>query len=203
MVPNFLPLLALSTLLTTSGCISLFGDECNKCQKAINHMYEKMPENNCNPSWMEEAVDRINKDCPNSVSNFVVGTMVENCNNDGGLALCEVPEIFRVAVTVHNDTHMDGGENAIAAIFRFNQGDATTELLFAGETETVYFDAFDWMEYTVEWLSELDQTLTLLSSNERIDAHDSPSEWSNFRSRHVSLIWDESTSDYQFVFYDF
>ncbi len=53
-------------------------DECSACQSALNHMADKIKANNCNPSFMQNAWDRIRDDCGNRESH-AVGYLAENC----------------------------------------------------------------------------------------------------------------------------
>ena len=89
---KLLPLAALFLMFT--GC-SLFGDDCNKCQKAINHMHQNLAFQDCNPHTMENAVKRIQDDCDAATANAAIEGMVENCHAEGGIVLCEASELFQ------------------------------------------------------------------------------------------------------------
>jgi len=91
--------LAMRTLLATVVLMSLFlpacvGD-CSKCQKAIDHMCDKLPTTGCNPDLMENAVAGINEDCNTSNTSLYVGYMTEACifNYDNKCANCELTNL--------------------------------------------------------------------------------------------------------------
>ncbi|NBC03160.1 MAG: hypothetical protein GVY20_05575 [Bacteroidetes bacterium] len=52
-------------------------DECDQCQSSINHMYEKIDAQGCNPNTMQKAWDQIREDCDHFDS--AVGLMAETC----------------------------------------------------------------------------------------------------------------------------
>lgn len=53
-------------------------DECDKCQSSIDHMYEKIDAQGCNPNTMQKAWDQIREDCDHFDS--AVGLMAETCS---------------------------------------------------------------------------------------------------------------------------
>lgn len=56
-------------------------DQCSKCQSAINHMFEKIEVQACNPNTMQKAWDGIREECDHSDS--AVGLMAETCSLGG------------------------------------------------------------------------------------------------------------------------
>lgn len=54
-------------------------DDCEKCEEAVNHMKDKIAQNQCNPSFMENAVQRIKDDC-NDDANAYIYYMAEMCS---------------------------------------------------------------------------------------------------------------------------
>lgn len=67
--------------------------ECQVCQEAIDHMAEKIGDYACNPAYMQNAWDRINKDC-GVWGDTYVGYMTETCfyqNLD--IPECENPKL--------------------------------------------------------------------------------------------------------------
>lgn len=52
-------------------------DECDTCQSSIDHMYDKIDAQGCNPNTMQKAWDQIREDCDHSSS--AVGLMAETC----------------------------------------------------------------------------------------------------------------------------
>ncbi len=88
-LPMVLPMLLLP------GC-DLFGDECSKCQDAIDHMYYKMDDFNCDKSYMAEAQERIREDCDKAdfSANYIIDCLTENCMAQSLAApLCPSPGV--------------------------------------------------------------------------------------------------------------
>ena len=46
-------------------------DDCEKCNEAVNHMKDKIAQNQCNPSFMENAVQRVKDDCGDDASAYI------------------------------------------------------------------------------------------------------------------------------------
>lgn len=61
-----------------SGC-DLFEPDCGECQDAIDHMNEKIVQQNCDPYTMENAWNGIKEKCGNLADTYV-GVMAETCS---------------------------------------------------------------------------------------------------------------------------
>ena len=77
--------------LVLMSCEKEKESECTKCSSAIQHMADKIGQNNCNPNWMENAVNRIKEDCP-SRDIYIVGYLAEDCSfgYQGNLACTDI-----------------------------------------------------------------------------------------------------------------
>ena len=53
-------------------------DDCEKCNQAVNHMKDKIALNQCNPNFMENAVQRVKDDCGDDASAYIY-YMAEMC----------------------------------------------------------------------------------------------------------------------------
>lgn len=76
-------------------------DECDKCQSSIDHMYEKIEAQGCNPNTMQKAWDRIREDCDHSES--AVGLMAETCewNSFTARPSCGIPSADMFTNKIH------------------------------------------------------------------------------------------------------
>ena len=64
--------------------------ECDKCNDAIQHFISKLPENGCNPEYMENAIERINNDCDEVNAAITAAIAADACCNSTIPALaCE------------------------------------------------------------------------------------------------------------------
>ncbi len=54
-------------------------DECADCNSAISHMAGKIAQNVCNPSYMQDAWNKLKEDCGTYRGNLAAGYMAENC----------------------------------------------------------------------------------------------------------------------------
>lgn len=52
---------------------------CDNCQSAIQHMCDKIAQNNCNPDFMENALNRLQEDCGSAAGNIYAGYMSHTC----------------------------------------------------------------------------------------------------------------------------
>ncbi len=66
-------------------------DECDKCNAAIQHFVSKLPENGCNPEFMQNAVERINNDCDGEVNSAITAAIAADacCNSTIPALACE------------------------------------------------------------------------------------------------------------------
>lgn len=76
---KYISLLALVFLFTSCDEDE---DVCGECNSAIEHMYGKLEENNCNPDFMENAYQRIMEHCGVINANYVTGYMAHTCRHD-------------------------------------------------------------------------------------------------------------------------
>jgi len=60
-------------------------DPCEDCQKAIDHMCEKIQDNACNPQFMQNALDRLEDDCGVVSGRRFAGYMSHTCINESVL----------------------------------------------------------------------------------------------------------------------
>ena len=97
-------------------------DVCGECNDAIEHMYGKLEENNCNPDFMENAYQRIMEHCGVVNANYVTGFMAHNCQYDS--------DNFRAL----NCNEMDG-EQVIAKV-NINNVDINVTLLSVNQIVT-------------------------------------------------------------------
>jgi hypothetical protein len=70
-----LSLFSLSFLILT-GCDK---DGCKECQSSIDHMFDKIQGQACNPATMVNAVNSINNKCGATSGGIYVGFMAETC----------------------------------------------------------------------------------------------------------------------------
>jgi len=85
-----------SFLVAASFALTGCEENCDDCQAAIDHMYAKMPDNNCNPSFMADAVKRINDNCnkDNQNATYIVNCAAENCVGlSAAPPFCESPGV--------------------------------------------------------------------------------------------------------------
>lgn len=75
---RFAAILLFLTLISgfLPGC---FKGGCDECQAAIDHMHEKIQQLNCNPAYMQNAVESINEKCGPVHSDALIGLMAETC----------------------------------------------------------------------------------------------------------------------------
>jgi len=108
-----------------SGCLDLFESELSKCQSAIDHMNEKIVQQNCNPYTMENAWNRIREDCGN-LADVYVGVMAETCNKGS----VDVPSCSNDAILADMQEHnikfqfftSTGVPDSLAVIVSFSSG---------------------------------------------------------------------------------
>ena len=87
-------LIALSLGCEEGGC----NPGCAKCEEAIAHMTDKIEGFSCNPTFMDNAVNRIRDDCDEFNTERILGAIVEECTAAEGIAVgCNVLDVnFRV-----------------------------------------------------------------------------------------------------------
>lgn len=79
---------------------SMCEDECDKCQSSIDHMYEKIDAQGCNPNTMQKAWDQIREDCDHFDS--AVGVMAETCTfSNKAKPGCKLPGIDLSAYNIY------------------------------------------------------------------------------------------------------
>ncbi len=66
-------------------------DDCEKCNEAVNHMKDKIAQNQCNPSFMENAVQRIKDDCGDDANAYIY-YLAEMCS-EGYSMLVNCPSL--------------------------------------------------------------------------------------------------------------
>lgn len=82
--------------------------ECADCQSAIDHMQVEIRNNQCNPNFMQKAIERIEDNCEDHgpTSKFV-GAIYEWCKTLDGQGepqvLCETPELTNFAIDFRID----------------------------------------------------------------------------------------------------
>ena len=97
--------LALISLASLSSCDEL---GCTKCQNALDHMQSKIDQFGCNPSFMQEAQDRIAEDCTDhEPTQRFIESIVENCYAGEGWTSCITPEAFTALMQFENGTAGD------------------------------------------------------------------------------------------------
>jgi len=170
--------------------------DCEACQEAINHMAEKIADNSCNPANMQNAWDRIIKDC-GAMGDSYVGYMAETCDYQNlGTPNCETqvlavqsPEIAcytttglpgPVELTVHH-SGSNGSEN-----FVFD-GDAQSDELFV-EIPTKVYDG-DEITFTI-WEPGSNDVLATVSATFKFERND---QWFDLREIEISF---KEGSDY-------
>lgn len=96
-------------------------DECDKCQSSIDHMYEKIDAQGCNPNTMQKAWDRIREDCDHFDS--AVGLMAETCSIPSANTArpsCNLPSIsmapYNIVIRVYIENQLEQNANIIVNI---------------------------------------------------------------------------------------
>lgn len=138
-------------------------DECDKCQNSIDHMYEKIDAQGCNPNTMQKAWDQIREDCDHFDS--AVGMMAETCTfsnktkpgcNLPGIDLSDynihilldhgrifTEDIYNIVINVHDQSY----------IFEIKYDEfATNETRFSPENLLIHEG--DVFEIIVEFINE-------------------------------------------------
>ncbi len=185
---------------------------CEDCQKAIDHMCEKIQDNGCNPEFMQNALDRLEDDCGVVSGRTFAGYMAHTCGNEsvlkcgtcleedgdiktGHLSMANVPfELYTNAnnpdvLSIHVD--LDPINAAGDIVYEMDQGEFNSfdsfDPLFEGHPVTV--EVYDFTDQ--DMLAEATEYIRIARS-----AH-----WIAIREIHVRYSFDTESYEIDFEYW--
>lgn len=183
---------------------------CEACEEAIAHMTAKIEGFGCNPTFMENAVERIQDDCEDFDEQRILGAIVEECSVGEGIAVgCYVRDVnFRVdffvdptftaypdGVDIHlslDDSNLDTQSPAPNGEFPLGEGESIAWIEEIKVDSTLHVTITD----------PADPENEIAYGSEQLVVREGPQYWGNTPFR--SAVLTESADGLPIVeFYDF
>lgn len=186
------------------NCEGLFESECSKCQSAIDHMSEKIIQQNCNPYTMENAWNGIKEDCGNLADTYV-GIMAETCSNGPvDVPLCNDENIL-VDMGLHNINFQfftsTGVPDSLAVIVLFQvTGGTSFDFGFKGNDSVgKQFDTHIYEGEDVEIIVQNALSNVELARDTQMFTFDRQGYWSSDRG--IDIRYNNATGSYSIAFF--
>ena len=183
-------LLALAMGCDEEGNGGCSPDACDDCQSALDHMQEKAEQFGCNPSFMENARDRIVEDCEIFGPYELIGMIVEECQSGVAPTVsCENPFPVRIAFDYFIDpTAADLYPNGVRFRSRFFDPDANVPeggefIVDVGETHRFETEVFNEGTLYVQISDPDDPEGELAVNEDQVFVRETDEQWTNYQFR--------------------